>query len=294
MLKDAASILRLKRTVLVEVLFEVLLVVILCAVPAAPISSAQTGTVFRPDPLNLEIGVGQVEALNIVIENVKDLYGVEAHLKFDPSVVEVVDADSGKDGIQVIPGGFPQPDFVAVNKADNKAGTIDFAATQLNPTPPVSGGGIAFTIQFRGKTLGKKTKITAKGNILPVVVGPQKVQPTTFTWQDGTITIVPPKPPTPTPFLTATATRPPTVTPVAPATDVPPEVINQPSRSAASDTLMNAVLLLIACGGCLGALIVLAVAVFVLLKSPRRRPNQSQYDSPNSGDVADDENFETQ
>jgi hypothetical protein len=242
----------------------------------APAGLAQGETMFRPEPLEITVGLGQVETVKIVIENVKDLYGGEVHLFFDPSVLEVVDADPGKDGIQITPGEFLKPDFVAVNKANNISGTIDYALTQLNPTPAANGSGTFMTIQFRGKALGKTTKITAKGNILAVIAGPQKVVAGPFTWVDGSVTVVEPKAPTPTPTSAATLTptraptAPPTATAVPQATVVaaatPTAAGVAPAGGSSDDMLM-----IVAIGAFLGAAILLLVAAVLLLRKPARR-----------------------
>jgi hypothetical protein len=256
------------------------LVASLFAGAAAPAGLAQGETMFRVEPPEITVGLGQVETVKIVIENVKELYGGEVHLKFDPSVVEVVDADPSRDGIQITPGDFLKPDFVAVNKADNISGTIDYALTQLNPTPAASGSGVFMTVQFRGKALGKTTKITAKGNILAVIAGPQKVVAAPFTWVDGSVTVMEAKPltPTPTPVATLTPTRAPTAPPavpptasVAPAATVAPAalppVANVPPAGSSSDDL----LMIVAVGGFAGALVLLILAVVLLLRKPPAR-----------------------
>jgi hypothetical protein len=51
-------------------------------------------------------------------------------------------------------GFFPVPEFVARNAADNAAGTLQYAITQVNPTPPAFGRGIVMTIELRGKATG--------------------------------------------------------------------------------------------------------------------------------------------
>jgi hypothetical protein len=43
------------------------------------------------------------------------------------------------------------PDFVVQNIADNQAGTIDYALTQLKPSEPRSGDGLLARVTFRGK-----------------------------------------------------------------------------------------------------------------------------------------------
>jgi hypothetical protein len=86
-----------------------------------------------------------------VIEQVSELFGAEIHLTFDPEVLEVVDADNAKDGIQIEPGTLPAPDFVVQNAADNQVGTVDYALTQLKPSEPRSGDGLLARVTFRGK-----------------------------------------------------------------------------------------------------------------------------------------------
>ena len=66
-------------------------------------------------------------------------------------LVEVVDADPAREGVQFTPGTFPQPDFVARNVADNEAGTLRYVITQVHPTEPASGDGVLFTVQFRAQ-----------------------------------------------------------------------------------------------------------------------------------------------
>ena len=116
-------------------------------------TSAQGTATIHPSPAPLEVGVGLVGNLDIVIENVQDLYGVDLRAHFDPSVVQVVDADPSASGIQLVPGSFVQPDYVLYNTADNALGTLEYILTETNPTLPVSGTGTLVTIKFRGVVL---------------------------------------------------------------------------------------------------------------------------------------------
>jgi hypothetical protein len=77
--------------------------------------------------------VGNATVLDLQLSDITNVYGAQMELAFDPTVLEVV-------GSAVTPGTCPQPDFVVTNTADNVAGTIDYAVTQLNPTPPCDGG----------------------------------------------------------------------------------------------------------------------------------------------------------
>jgi len=79
--------------------------------------------------------------VDIVLDNVVDLYGAEVHLRFDPAILQVQDADSNTPGEQIAPGEeFSKGrGFVALNRFDNKRGTIDLAATLVNPAEPLQG-----------------------------------------------------------------------------------------------------------------------------------------------------------
>ena len=109
---------------------------------------------FGPNRL-LEMSEGEITTLDIIIENAKDVYGIDARGGFDPAIIEVIDADPNKEGVQIKPGAFPKPDFLVRNEADNQGGTFQYVTTQLNPTSPASGSGVVFSVQFRGKAVGE-------------------------------------------------------------------------------------------------------------------------------------------
>jgi hypothetical protein len=131
----------------------VLLLATLFSTPA-PYGLAQGATVVVVDPPSLEMGVGATTAVDIRIENVTGLFGSDVRLTFNPVLLEVVDADPGTVGVQIQPGTFPSPDFVAQNNVDQSAGTINFAIAQTPPHEPVSGSGVLATVTFRGKAAG--------------------------------------------------------------------------------------------------------------------------------------------
>jgi LysM repeat protein len=107
----------------------------------------------RVDPMATAIAVGQTVNLSIKIDNVSGLAGAEIHLAFTPGVLEIVDADPGRPGVQIANGGMLQADLVAQNVADNGVGTIDFAVAQIN-RPGVSGSGTLAIITIKGKSVG--------------------------------------------------------------------------------------------------------------------------------------------
>ena len=111
--------------------------------------------IVRPDPLVFEVGIGQVKKLDIVLENATNVYGIQVQGLFDIQRVEVMDANSARVGIQMIPGTLPKPDLVMLNSADNGTGTFIYVTTQMNPTPPASGDGVVFSIVIRGREVGE-------------------------------------------------------------------------------------------------------------------------------------------
>ncbi len=160
-----------------------LIVAILAGLWLALPASAAAPTVTLGNGV-LEVPVGQTAPLPISVKDVQDLYGVEIHLRFDPALVQVADADSSTDGVQILLGDFLSADFVAQNRADNQGGTIDFAVTQLNPSEPKSGSGTLCTIQFQGVGAGQtgqlnvvdKTLTTRDGEVIPATAASVEIK----------------------------------------------------------------------------------------------------------------------
>lgn len=153
-----------------------LLLLLISALPAAAQGQA---AIVRTDPAVLEFGQGEVAVVSIVLVDARDAYGIDVRAAFDPQAIEVVDADPGSEGVQMAPGSFLKPDFVARNTADNAAGTLRYAATQVNPTEPANGTGVVLTLQLRAKTpgetslaLGPVELADRQGQLIPVTVEP--------------------------------------------------------------------------------------------------------------------------
>ena len=144
-----------------------------------------TGILIQPSSSN--VPVGDTVTVDIRIEAVTDLYGVDVRLSFDPTLLEVQDADGNPaNGVQIEVGSFPAPDVVVNNEADNSAGTIWYAVSQRNDLhpDPVSGSGVAASVTFKGLAVGTS----------PVAFTYQKMvkkdgEQITATTQDGQITV---------------------------------------------------------------------------------------------------------
>jgi len=88
--------------------------------------------------------------VEVMLENVNDLYGAEFQLAYDPAVLAVADLNTQQDGIQIETGTFLPADkgFVVANKVNPEKGEVVFAMTLLNPAPPVSGKGALARVKF--------------------------------------------------------------------------------------------------------------------------------------------------
>lgn len=127
-------------------------VALIAGLPLAPVLAA--GTVAQLVPATQTIAAGATTTVTFHVADVDNLYGYQAEIAFDPAVLEVVDADAGTTGVQVALGTWLEPDFVFRNEADNSAGTITLALSQLAPSAAVSGSGDLATITFRGLAMG--------------------------------------------------------------------------------------------------------------------------------------------
>jgi len=110
---------------------------------AALPAGAQDGTIVWIQPPSGSFQPGDTFAVQVRIDDVADLYGLDVRLAFDPDLLQVVEA-------QVMPETelLSPPWLIAYNLVDNEAGTIMYVVTLLSPHPPVSGSGAIFSFHF--------------------------------------------------------------------------------------------------------------------------------------------------
>ncbi len=212
-------------------------------------SIAQTGTIIRIEPTNQQLKLGDVATVEIQIDNATNLTAAEIKLQFNPAIFQVQDMEPDKDGVQLLPGSFPAPDFVALNVITNTTGIIQYALAQLPPSEPVNGGGLlaGFTIQAIAPGSSDLTFLTtnlvvSEGQLIPVTaqsgqvtVGQIPGSPTVTSLPAITTTTTPPilstatnqpttltpSPLTPTTTPTSSPTPMPTITPIPTVTPSP-------------------------------------------------------------------------
>ena len=183
--------------------------------------AAGPATLISLSPAHLEFGrPGLTDSVEIRIENVEDLYAADAVIAFDPHVLQVVDADPARTGLQITRGDFPASNAL-VNTANNEMGLITYSVFS---SQPVSGTGVFAQITFEGRAGGysaidvitQEAGITRTGLYGP---GPEAA-PIPFDVSAATAHVagwaflpLSPKGPTPPPLPTATPTHTPTDTP---------------------------------------------------------------------------------
>lgn len=164
--------------------FALSLVFLLVAATSPAFVIAQDPARVLLDPASLTLRPGEIAPVTVLVTNATDVYGLEFHLRFDPAIVEVVDAESGLPASTVAAGDWLRHGFAALNRVNNAVGTIDYAVTLLNPSPAVSGGGPVAVIAFKGKAVGASA-LTVQQAILASRQGKE----ITSQWQSGTLTV---------------------------------------------------------------------------------------------------------
>jgi hypothetical protein len=95
--------------------------------------------------------VGQTTTLDVRASSVVNLYGGEFVIQYDPTALEVLDADPNAEGIQIVAGEVfvGTHAFVALNAVNDVEGRIHFAATLLEPAAPMQGSAVLahFTVR---------------------------------------------------------------------------------------------------------------------------------------------------
>ena len=130
----------------------ILIIILTCLVlPAAAVAQSEARLYLSADQLNLQ--TGQQSTVDVFVEEVNAVYGTEFHLRFDTAMLEVVEMSHG-DFLAADPD---KEAFVLQNEFDNRAGTIDYAVSLLNPAPPAAGNGVLLHITFQGKAEGPTT-----------------------------------------------------------------------------------------------------------------------------------------
>ena len=109
------------------------------------------------------------QKVSIQIKNACNLYGIEFLLKFDPEIIELLDADPLTSKIDLKSGGIidPKKSICLNNKIDNSKGEAFYTISLLNPAPPVNKDGVIVDLIIKAKKTGN-TDIVIKNAIIGI------------------------------------------------------------------------------------------------------------------------------
>ncbi len=204
-------------------------------VPPVKVANQVEGAVVRLEPITTQIDVGGNTTVQIQIDNVTDLVGVDIELQYNQNLLQVQDADSITDGTQIQPGDFLAATFVTGNQADNKTGVIRYSVAQTDISP-VSGNGILALVTFLGVSPGNNelsfTTVKLTNNqAKPIAVTPQSGQITINTLEPQETLIASEPTAIPEQEASATLPSPPTAETQTSGTQSEPEATQSPAET---------------------------------------------------------------
>ena len=159
-----------------KVLLFIGLGILLFTLPIA--AHSQVDTIVRVNPLTTNVQPGDSFSVDIMVENVTDLYGFDVTLHFNPAHLRVDSLELGS----FLSSGFGGDDF------NNTTGIINYYNTQISPAGPKSGSGTLFRVNFTAKTTEATTPIDIDPTLTELVEY-DTVELIPFTVQDGSVVI---------------------------------------------------------------------------------------------------------
>lgn len=141
---------------------QIIALIIICAVVVAIFvysgaKNSSDAVTLAIAPEKGSVAVGTEFTVDILLDTAKQATrGVDINsLKFDPSIIQVVDTDLTEQGIQIASGSL-MPTTV-FNSADNTAGTVKFSQVIMpgtDGTSVYSGSGVLARVTFRAVAVG--------------------------------------------------------------------------------------------------------------------------------------------
>jgi hypothetical protein len=125
----------------------------------ATLSQAASSTIVKVVPSSNTPRLGETFTINITIVNVQNLYGVDITLRWNASVLQVLNVNS-RLGVESHPDGvlhevLPNAEIeVAEDSLSQTTGEYHIVATSVGPAAPFSGSGNVAIITFNVTSLG--------------------------------------------------------------------------------------------------------------------------------------------
>jgi hypothetical protein len=181
-----------------------------------------SATVVRFAPSPVQIGWGGVRNVDIQVDNVVGLYAAQVRVAFPSANTQVVDADPGLSGVQILDGtlmaGPGQEMYTILNDANNTTGVLEYIVALTGASSAVTGSGVLATIPLTSLAVG-----SARMSFVEVILCQQSGGTITVQLADGggadVVVSSETWTPTSTPLGLPTAT--PSSTPLVSATPTP-------------------------------------------------------------------------
>lgn len=169
------------------------------------------GAVLRINPYDLNIAqVGTTGVSHVWLDGVRNFHGIDLRITFDPTVVQVQDAEPDKPGTQIAIGDLlsGRQIFTVKNTVDNAAGVIELAVTWISGSS-IDGSGALADITWVSRSTGQ-----SEVNIVDATLSDSDGMPIVTNISNGIVTVGDTTP-TPLPSITPqpSTTPPPTITP---------------------------------------------------------------------------------
>jgi len=114
--------------------------------------------------------IGESFDIKVSVENATEVVGLNAWITYDPTIIEVVDSNTGTSGVQPIVSdlGFLPSAQLLVGLL--KSGSVEQPGTLVCgyvsiPAAPTTGTGDCFTVRFRAKAAGVTDLVFAVGHL---------------------------------------------------------------------------------------------------------------------------------
>lgn len=122
-------------------------------------SQVSGNTIVKVQPSVTVVRVGETFSTSVVIESVKNLYGLDVTLRWNSSVLEFQSVDL-RLGVESHPGGVLHEDLGSeIYVAENNASEAEYslAATSVSPASSFNGSGTVFGITFKAVGIGNSS-----------------------------------------------------------------------------------------------------------------------------------------
>lgn len=170
----------------------IIIVTLICCSLLPTKSQGSTETIVKVDPSNISVTLDESFIVNITVIDVQNLYGVEAKVYWNTSILQLVDVDI-RLGVQSHPDGVLYEPFY--NITEERIGKFTIAATSLTPAPPFNGSGNIVRMTFHIIGIGEsiidlETKLY---DYPPPDREPRESLPIPHTTIDGTVSALIPE-----------------------------------------------------------------------------------------------------